>query len=44
VHVDNIYDYTYALRSRKPGQQVRITVKREGRDVELLATLGRRSR
>jgi Zn-dependent M28 family amino/carboxypeptidase len=42
VRVDNIYDYTFALRSRKPGQQVRITVKRGGQDVELLAVLGRR--
>ena len=28
IRVDNIYDYTFALRSRKPGQNVRITVKR----------------
>jgi Zn-dependent M28 family amino/carboxypeptidase len=42
VRVDNIYDYTFALRSRKPGQRVRITVKRAGADVELLAVLGRR--
>ena len=42
VRVDNIYDYTFALRSRKPGQQVRITVHRGGRDVDLLAVLGRR--
>jgi len=42
VRVDNIYDYTYALRSRKPGQQVRITVKRDQQELELLATLGRR--
>jgi hypothetical protein len=42
VRVDNIYDYTYALRSRKPGQQVRITVKRDRQELELLATLGRR--
>ena len=42
VRVDNIYDYTFALRSRKPGQQVRITVKRGGGEVELLAVLGRR--
>jgi S1-C subfamily serine protease len=40
--VDNIYDYTFALRSRKPGQQVRITVLRGGKEVELLAVLGRR--
>ncbi|MGH7730539.1 MAG: M28 family peptidase, partial [Candidatus Eiseniibacteriota bacterium] len=42
VRVDNIYDYTFALRSRKPGQRVRVTVKRDGREVELLAVLGRR--
>jgi len=42
VQIDNIYDYTYALRSRKPGQAVRITVKREGKEQDLLATLGRR--
>jgi GNAT superfamily N-acetyltransferase len=42
IRVDNIYDYTFALRSRKPGQDVRITVKRGGKDVDLVATLGRR--
>jgi len=42
VRVDNIYDYTFALRTRKPGQQVHITVQREGHDVELVAVLGRR--
>jgi hypothetical protein len=42
VLVDNIYDYTYALRSRKPGQQVRVSVKRGGQEMDLLVTLGRR--
>jgi hypothetical protein len=42
VRIDNIYDYTFALRSRKPGQQVRITVKRAGAETDLVATLGRR--
>jgi len=42
IRVDNIYDYTFALRSRKPGQDVRITVKRDGKDLDLVATLGRR--
>ena len=42
VRVDNIYDYTFALRSRKPGQQVRITVRRADQEVDLLAVLGRR--
>jgi hypothetical protein len=43
VRIDNIYDYTFALRSRKPGQQVRITIKRGGQEMDLVATLGRRS-
>ncbi|HXJ67756.1 MAG TPA: M28 family peptidase [Verrucomicrobiae bacterium] len=42
MRVDNIYDYTFGLRTRKPGQEVRITVKREGKEVDLVATLGRR--
>jgi predicted metalloprotease with PDZ domain len=42
ISVGNIYDYTFALRSRKPGQQVRITVKRGGQELQLVATLGRR--
>ncbi|HYM79948.1 MAG TPA: M20/M25/M40 family metallo-hydrolase [Candidatus Limnocylindria bacterium] len=42
VRVDNIYDYTFALRSRKPGQTVRITLLRAGSEKELLATLERR--
>ncbi len=42
VQIDNIYDYTFALRSRKPGQQVRITVKRGGAETDFVATLGRR--
>ncbi len=42
IRVDNIYDYTFALRTRKPGQDVRITVKRAGQALDLVATLGRR--
>jgi hypothetical protein len=42
IRIDNIYDYTYALRSRKPGQAVRLTVRRKSDVVELTATLGRR--
>jgi hypothetical protein len=42
ISIDNIYDYTFALRSRKPGQDVRITVKRAGVEKDLVATLGRR--
>ena len=42
VKIDNIYDYTYALRSRKPGQSVRIMIKRGTQSLELSVTLGRR--
>jgi S1-C subfamily serine protease len=42
VKIDNIYDYTYALRSRKPGQSVRIMIKRGTQSLELTVTLGRR--
>jgi S1-C subfamily serine protease len=42
VLIDNLYDYTYALRSRKPGQQVRVTIKRGGVEQDVLVTLGRR--
>ena len=42
VRIDNIYDYTFALRSRRPGQTVRILVRRSGKELELVATLGRR--
>ena len=42
IRIDNIYDYTYALRSRKPGQSVRITVKRAGAEKDFDVTLGRR--
>jgi len=30
------------LRSRRPGQTVRILVRRSGKELELVATLGRR--
>jgi Peptidase family M28/PDZ domain/PA domain len=42
VRIDNIYDYTFALRSRKPGQSVRVIVKRNLSSVPLTVTLGRR--
>jgi len=42
VKIDNIYDYTYALRSRKPGQSVRIMIKRGNQSLDLTVTLGRR--
>jgi hypothetical protein len=42
VRIDNIYDYTFALRSRKPGQSVHIVVKRNLSMVPITAVLGRR--
>jgi len=42
VKIDNLYDYTFALRSRKPGQTVRLTILRKGVPVEVTAALGRR--
>lgn len=42
IRVDNIYDYTFALRSRKPGQSVRVNITRGAERMELLVTLGRR--
>ena len=40
--VKDLYEYTEALQSRKPGDTVKIVVLREGARVQLTATLGRR--
>jgi S1-C subfamily serine protease len=40
--VRNVYDYTYALAERKPGDKVTIVVKRAGADVSLEVLLGSR--
>jgi hypothetical protein len=40
--IRNVYDYTYALADRKPGDRVAIVVKREGKDVPLEVVLGSR--
>ena len=40
--VRNIYDYTYALAERKPGDAVVVVVKRDGREVSLDLVLGSR--
>lgn len=42
VRIDNLYDYAYALRSRKPGQPVRLAVQRQGNRIEVTVTLGKR--
>jgi hypothetical protein len=40
--IRSIYDYTYALGEYKPGDQVKVVVKRGGEDVTLELTLGSR--
>lgn len=40
--IDDLQGFTNALRSRKPGDKVVITVLREGREMQLTATLGSR--
>jgi hypothetical protein len=40
--IRNIYDYTYALGEKKPGEEVVLVVKRAGQDVALTVVLGSR--
>jgi len=40
--IENLYDFTYALRSKNPGDVVKVKVLRNGRPVETVVTLGRR--
>jgi aminopeptidase YwaD len=44
VRVDNIYDFTYALRTRRPQQKVEIGILRDGEKLEVTAILGKRIR
>jgi hypothetical protein len=40
--IDNIYDLTDALSSAKPGQTVKLTVRRDNKEISIDATLGER--
>ena len=40
--IENIYDYTYAIEALKIGQEVDITVQRDGKKVSLKITPGSR--
>jgi hypothetical protein len=40
--IENLYDFTYALRQRKPGEEVAVKVMRAGQAVEAKVTLARR--
>jgi S1-C subfamily serine protease len=37
--IDNLYDFTYALRARKPGDKVMVTVLRSGKPLTREVTL-----
>jgi Zn-dependent M28 family amino/carboxypeptidase len=40
--IGNLYDFTYALRGKKPGDEVRVKVLRDGKPLEVPVTLGKR--
>ncbi len=40
MEIQNIYDYVHVLRTRSPGEQVRITVLRDAAPITLPTTLG----
>jgi len=43
VTINNLYDMTFVLREHKPGETIDVIVMREGKRVELKATLSQRS-
>jgi S1-C subfamily serine protease len=40
--IQNLYDFTYALQAKKPGDEVSVTVLRDGRKVEAKVLLTKR--
>ncbi len=40
--IQNLYDFTYALRGKKPGDEVMVKVTREGKPLEVKVLLSRR--
>ncbi len=40
--IQNLYDFTYALRGKKPGDEVKVKVTRDGKPIETTAVLSRR--
>jgi hypothetical protein len=40
--IQNLYDFTYALRAKKPGDEVKVKVMREGKPLEIPVVLGKR--
>jgi serine protease Do len=41
--IQNLYDFTYALRSKKPGDEVKVKVLRDGKPIEAVVRLEKRS-
>jgi Zn-dependent M28 family amino/carboxypeptidase len=41
--IQNLYDFTYALQSKKPGDEVKVKVLRDGQPIEAVVLLARRS-
>jgi S1-C subfamily serine protease len=41
--IQNLYDFTYALRGKKPGDEVKVKVTRDGKPLEVNAVLARRN-
>ena len=37
--IQNLYDFTYALRGKKPGDVVAVVVKRNGQELKVDVTL-----
>ncbi len=40
--VGNLYDFTYALQAKKPGDEVKVKVLRDGKPIEAAVTLTKR--
>jgi hypothetical protein len=40
--IQNLYDFTYALRAKKPGDEVKVKVTRDGKPLEVTVVLSRR--
>jgi S1-C subfamily serine protease len=40
--IDNLYDFTYALRARQPGDKVQVKAIRDGKTIEATVLLAKR--
>ena len=40
--IQNLYDFTYALQSKKPGDEVQVRVLRDGKPLEAAVLLTKR--